>query len=83
MIDSYFDRADAAQKNWQAAAEWESDFFWRGKIYATKIDRNAAKAQELVAGNVDFLTQAHKREGRHGIKLSSAASMFNSLGRRK
>ena len=83
MIDSYFDRADAAQASWQAAAEWQVDLFWRGKIYATKIDRAVAKALEMVAGDIDFLAQSHKAEIRRGIKLNSAASLFNSLGRRK
>jgi hypothetical protein len=83
MIDSYFDRADAAQASWQAAAEWDSNLFWRGKIYATKIDRAVAKALEMVAGDVEFLTQAHKAEIRRGIKLDRDASMFCKMGRRK
>lgn len=83
MIDSYFDRADAAQAAWRAAAEWESGLFWRGKIYATKIDREVAKSSELVAGHVEFLTQAHNEEIRRGIKLNGATSMFDSIGRRK
>jgi len=50
MIDTYFDRVDAANgyKSTASRPIWEDPRYYDGQLYATMIDKNVAMAKEAV-----------------------------------
>lgn len=78
MIDTYFDRVDAAQGYRPAPCRPASEDprYWNGQLYATMIDRNAAVARERLAGYLNYAARHHLWEIRLGIRLGSDLSIF-------
>lgn len=85
MIDTYFDRVDAAQGYRPQASNLvhEDPRHYRGQLYATVIDRNVAEARDRLAGALDRDWVHHRGESRAGIKLGDHRSLFTTTGCRK
>jgi hypothetical protein len=84
MIDSYFDRADAATGYRPAppvAPNYDSLHYWQGNWYVSVIDRMVAEAKDKVRISIGANILNHRREIRHGVPLGSGCSIFDSAGR--
>lgn len=69
MIDSYFDRCDAAS-GYKPTARYldQNDArYFGGQLYATVIDRMVAEAKFEMQGQLAFLVTHHKRQIRDGF----------------
>ncbi len=62
MIDTYFDRVDAAQvfTPTRSAPVQDDPRYYGGQLYASTIARNAAEARDNLAAFVNFLVLRHK-----------------------
>lgn len=80
MIDTYFDRADAAMRSHHAPAQadQEDPRYWRGQIYSTIIDKMTAEARSNLADFISIQHSFHRNEVRHGIKLGDSRSWWTS-----
>lgn len=81
MIDTYFDRADAAlgyPRRHQSKPVWEDPRYYNGQLYATMIDRNVAEARDRLAGALDRAVRHHLWEIRLGVRLGSDKSIFRT-----
>lgn len=85
MIDTYFDRVDAATgyKPTPSRPINEDPRHYNGSLYATVIDRNVAEARDRLTGVIDRAVHQHSRELRLGIKLGHLGSLFQASGHRK
>lgn len=82
MIDTYFDRCDAASdRNQTQPPIHEDPRYWGGQLYATVIDRMAAKARAVMRWEILANANNHLHEIRHGIACGSKDSIFNHQGR--
>lgn len=78
MIDSYFDRADAAARNWRTdrdqslQAMYDDPRYFRGSLYSTMIDRNVAEAKYNLAYFIDTAVLHHKLRLRDSFKKARA-----------
>lgn len=80
MIDTYFDRADAAMRYHVAPArtDQEDPRYWRGRLYATIIDRMAAEARSNLADFISIQHSYHRFEIRHRIRLGDPRSWWTT-----
>ena len=85
MIDTYFDRADAAQRYRPNPPQpvHEDPRYWGGQLYATVIARKVAEARAMVRWTVAVAARDHEREMYCGIPVGSTLSEFDAAGRRK
>ena len=89
MIDTYFDRVDAATGNWRTQRDnsvqqlYDDPRYYNGSLYATVIDRDVAEARDRLADSVSRTHAKHARELRLGIKLGHLGSLFQASGHRK
>jgi hypothetical protein len=85
MIDTYFDRADAATgyRPTPSAPIHEDPRYWAGRLYATVLDRHMAKAKHSLACQISSIHSRHSFEIRNGFKLGDFGSQFTKEGRRK
>lgn len=62
MIDTYFDRCDAANDYKSTASRpiWEDPRYYNGSLYSTLIDRNVAEAKANLASHIDQLAMRAK-----------------------
>lgn len=80
MIDTYFDRADAAMRYHPAPvqADQEDPRYWRGQIYSTIIDKMTAEARSNLADWISMQCSFHRHEIRYRIKLGDSRSWWTS-----
>jgi hypothetical protein len=85
MIDTYFDRVDAAQgrKPTPSRPISEDPRYWGGQLYATVIDRHVAEAKAVMRWTIGTTANNHKHEIHHGIHVGSHGSLFEHTGRMK
>lgn len=89
MIDSYFDRCDAATGTWRTDRDhavqslYDDPRYFRGHFYSTMIDRNVAEARDKLGRHIERSARDHKYEICYGIRAGSTLSWFQSSGRRK
>lgn len=85
MIDTYFDRADAAARFMATYQPIDRDDprLYAGQLYASVLSRMVAEARDNVFYAVAMATLEHKEEMRHGIPVGTKHSMFTVQGRRK
>jgi hypothetical protein len=85
VIDTYFDRVDAATGYEPTPSRpiSEDPRHWGGQLYATVIDRQVAEARAIVRWVVVTTAATHSVEMRHGIQLGSRHSQFEANGRWK
>lgn len=86
MIDTYFDRADAAQRYpaiFPPQSVHEDPRYWGGQLYSTVIARMVAEARAMVRFTVAAAARDHQREMYCGIPLGTKHSVFDGAGRRK
>lgn len=85
MIDTYFDRCDAASGFRSTARFIDSNDprYFAGQLYATVIDRNVAEARLRIADQVEVHHWLHSHELRQGIRMGGLRSNFDSNGRRR
>jgi hypothetical protein len=87
MIDSYFDRCDAATGYRPTPSTskpiHEDPRYWGGQLYATVADRTVAKARAMVRYTIAAAIRYHQREMYCGIPVGSELSEFDGAGRRK
>lgn len=79
MIDTYFDRADAATRFFSPVHE--DPRYWRGVVHKTVIDRNVAKAKEMLQAHINSLTARHLQEIGAGILLGGQGSIYTTQGK--
>jgi len=74
MIDTYFDRADAAAGYRPTASRFacEDDRKFNGNLYATVIDRMVAEAKFELQGQLAFSVAHHKRQIMNGFAQARA-----------
>jgi hypothetical protein len=85
MIDTYFDRADAAAgitPTYRPAA-LDDPRIYAGQLYASVLDRMVAEAKAKVLYAVAWVVWEHKTEMHCGIPVGSKHSLFTSRGLRK
>jgi len=85
MIDTYFDRADAAagfMSTYQPIGR-DDPRLYAGQLYATVLARMVAEARDNVLYTAAWSALEHKQEMRFGIPVGSKHSIFNEQGRRK
>jgi len=84
MIDTYFDRVDAAQgfTPTRCAPVHDDPRYFMGQLYASMIDRNVAEARFNLRIFINANWWNHRCELKKGIKLGHRMSMFNTTGRR-
>lgn len=85
MIDTYFDRADAAlgYPRRQSTPVWDDPRCYNGQLYATMIDRNVAEAKDKLRYMLANACMDHKWEIAGGVRMGDAGSWFLANGRRK
>lgn len=70
MIDTYFDRADAAT-GYRATppqpVDREDPCYWNGALYDSVINRMVAEAKFELQGQLVFVVAHHKRQIRDGF----------------
>jgi len=73
MIDTYFDRADAATR-YQPSARFvcEDDRKFNGTLYATVIGKMVAEAKFELQGRLAFSVAHHKRQIMSGFAQARA-----------
>jgi hypothetical protein len=74
MMDSYFDRCDAAS-GYQATTRYldhNDARYFGGQLYATVIDRMVAEAKFELQGQLAFSVAHHKRQVRDGFAQARA-----------
>lgn len=85
MIDTYFDRADAAAgiaPTYRLHPDTDRRLY-AGQLYATVLARMVAEARDNVRYTVAWAALEHKEEMRYGIPVGTKHSIFNAQGRRK
>lgn len=82
MIDTYFDRVDAAQgyKFTPSQPISEDPRYWGGQLYATVIDRQVAEARATLRWVITNAARWHKAEMAHGIRLGDSHSFYTAAG---
>lgn len=89
MIDTYFDRCDAASGAWRTQRDhslqslYDDPRYFGGQLYATMIDRNVAEAKDRLASMLDRDLAIHRWEMNYGIKVGDWDSYFDKNGIRK
>ena len=85
MLDTYFDRVDAASGYEPTPSRpiSEDPRYWGGKLYATVIDRQVAEARAILRWTIGMTANNHRHEIRHGVRLGSQHSIFEANGRWK
>lgn len=85
MLDTYFDRADAAQRYRTNPPQpvHEDPRYWGGQLYATVTARMVAEARAMVRFTVAAAARDHQREMYCGIPVGTKHSVFDGAGRRK
>lgn len=85
MIDTYFDRADAATgyRAQRTQPIHEDPRYWGGQLYATVADRTVAKARAMVRFTIAAAARDHQLEMQCGIPVGTKNSAFDGAGRRK
>lgn len=85
MIDTYFDRADAATgfKTATSHIALDDQRLYHGLYFATVIDRNVFAARDQLAQAVDADYVEHRLEMHYGIQAGTRRSAFSANGRRK
>lgn len=87
MIDTYFDRCDAASgyKPTRSAPMSDDPRYYNGSLYVTMIHRNVAEAKANLAQELDADIKRHKLEisRQSPIPLDCYWSAFDHNGRRK
>lgn len=89
MIDTYFDRVDAAQgyRDRETLSSFYYTYndprYYNGQLYCTMIDRNVAEAKDRLASMLHWECEVHRREMRLDIKPGSLGSLFTTSGKRK
>ncbi len=83
MIDTYFDRVDAAfgYKPTRSRPISEDRRHFRGALYETYIDRLVAEARYNLDIAVARAANNHRHEIHHEIALGSTGSCYKSNGR--
>jgi hypothetical protein len=69
MIDTYFDRVDAAQgfKPKRSRPVHDDPRYFNGHLYATMLDRNVAEAKANLEHFIDMTWEHHRYELAMGI----------------
>lgn len=80
MIDTYFDRADAAMRYHPTPSRpvFDDPRYFRGRLYSTIIDKMEAEARSNLADFISIHHSFHHYEVRHGIKLGDPNSWWTS-----
>lgn len=80
MIDTYFDRVDAATgyRAKKSAPVWDHPYYFRGIIYDSSIARDAAEATYNVDYAIHLSARAHMYEIKKGIAINSPKSIFRN-----
>lgn len=83
MVPTYMDRCDAASgyQPPQAAPVTDDPRYWNGALYHSVISRMAAEARYNMRLHVMTQLNNHRHEIRHGVRVGSAGSLFESNGR--
>ena len=73
MIDTYFDRADAAlgYKRRESAPVWEDPRYYCGQLYNTVLDRNVAEAKDTVAEAIEWAARRHSDAIVRGVRTAA------------
>lgn len=85
MIDTYFDRADAAagfMSTYHPIGR-DNPCLYAGQLYATVLARMVAEARDTVLFTAAWSALEHKSEMHCGIPMGSKHSIFTEQGRRK
>ena len=74
MLDTYFDRCDAASgyRYTTVQPDHENPRYFRGSWYATTIDCNVAKAKHVLRTEIELNHCYHAREVWHGFRVAHA-----------
>lgn len=85
MIDSYFDRCDAAARylHITTCIDTTDPRYYRGQIYASTIACNTAKAKDRVEETIYIEHLTHVFEMDLGIRVGDQDSQFDKNGFRK
>jgi hypothetical protein len=85
MIDTYFDRCDAASgyKPTRSAPHQEDPRYYAFNLYNTMIDRNVAEAKFKLRYVIENMAHFHKQEMARGIKVGARDSWYRADGRSK
>lgn len=87
MIDSYFDRADAATGYRPTPSIFppisEDPRYFNYALYSTMIERNVAEAKWRLNFHISLIISAHKLEIRNGVPMGSECSRFQYDGKLK
>lgn len=85
MIDTYFDRCDAASgyKPMRSASApvHEDPRYFAGQLYATTLDRNVAEARFNLGVVIAYASVHHRWELCLGIPMGDPRSVFRKDGR--
>lgn len=85
MIDTYFDRCDAASgyRPTRAAPISEDHRYWCGRLFPTVIDRHVAEAKRRLGVGLAMDWLDHRHEMEANIKAGDDRSQFWPTGSRK
>lgn len=85
MIDTYFDRADAAAgiAPIYRPADFNNPLRYRGLYFDSLLSRDIFAAKDRMSQALNEEHAQHIAEMRHGVALGSDRSYFDKQGRRK
>ena len=85
MVPTYMDRCDGAaglaRNTGSPRVDYDDPCYWNGALYNSVTSRMAAEARYNMRLHVMTQLNNHRHEIRHGVRVGSAGSLFESNGR--